>query len=156
MIQYGAPIWATTTKSNIDRIQSYQIKAARTILSQKWIRNRNKQHRQDVLNQLKWPNVNQLVNTAILNLTKSAINQLSSAGINKMFTTSNPRNPRTGHAMRIAHKGRISTTQKTFGTIATTLFNQLPASIRNPTWSSTKFKKLLKIYMTGQFLLTKH
>ena len=44
-ILYGAPIWASTSKSNIELIQRCQTRAARTVLQQKWHK-KNKVHRQ--------------------------------------------------------------------------------------------------------------
>ena len=108
-----------------------------------------------MLNLLKWPNINQLVNSAIINLAKNATCYQSSAGINELFNTSNPRNKRTGHAMRISHKGKINATES-FETKAVMLFNQLPAEIRNHTWKTTNFKAKLKTHLSQQYLLTKH
>ena len=77
-ILYGAPIWGNTTQSNIDRVQKVQMKAARLIDGKGWNRKTSKSHRQDLLNDLKWPNVNQIITTSILNLTKMAIEKKSS------------------------------------------------------------------------------
>ena len=66
-----------TTKTNIDRIQKYQTRAARVLATKGWQRGAIKEHRQDLLDKLGWQNVQQLVATSILNLAKSSIDGLS-------------------------------------------------------------------------------
>ena len=72
-IQYAAPIWATTSKENYEIIQKCQIRAARTVLNQKWHKG-SKVHRQTMLTKLNWPNVQQLAHSATLNMVHRAIN----------------------------------------------------------------------------------
>ena len=61
-ILYAAPVWGATTKANIQKIQSLQ-----TIVGKAWQRNKNKQHRQELLDELNWPNVTQIIYSALLN-----------------------------------------------------------------------------------------
>ena len=155
-ISYGAPIWGTTTKKNIDRLQKCQTRAARVIMSKGWEKNKIKTHRQTLFTTLGWPNVQQIVNTAIINLAKNAISQKSSNGINNMFKISYPKKPRLGLGARISHKGKLISNSKIFHVTAPSLFNQLPAQLRDLHLSKEKFKRGLKIQMNKQFHLPKH
>ena len=94
------------------RIQKCQTRAARIIMSNGWEKGQVREHRQDILDKLGWQNVQQLVTTSILNLTKSSIDGQSSSGVNNMFKVSHPTNPRHGLASRIKHNGKISATNK--------------------------------------------
>ena len=98
----------------------------------------------------------QLVNTSIINLAQNSINKKSSAGINEYFKVKNPTNPRTGQGARISHKGRINDKNNTFVVNAATQYNKLPAELRKPSITTTKFKKELKAHMSTQYLLAKH
>ena len=69
-IQYAAPVWGVTTQNSISKIQSLQTRGARLVSNKSWQRNKVKCHRQDLLEQLNWPNVTQLINNSILNMTK--------------------------------------------------------------------------------------
>ena len=155
-ISYGAPVWGVTPQQNIDRLQKLQTRAARVIVSKGWEKGGQKPHRQDILDSLNWPNVNQIVTSTTMNLAKSAINGKSSQGINQMFTIAKPNNPRQGQGARISHKGKIKTKSNTFATIAPTMFNKLPAVLRDPEMSTTNFKRNLKQHVLTQQLLTKH
>ena len=77
-ISYGAPVWGSTSKCNINRLQKCQTNAARVILKKTWQIWLNKTHRQDLMQTLGWRNVNQLVATSMLSLTKSALDGASS------------------------------------------------------------------------------
>ena len=102
------------------------MKAARLIDGKGWNRKTSKSHRQDLLNDLKWPNVNQIVTTSILNLTKLAIEKKSSNGLNEMFKNKHPKNPRKTKASRLYHNGPINRKKITFSGNATELYNALP------------------------------
>ena len=68
-ILYAAPLWGRTSKSNIQKVQAGQIKAARTISGEKWKKGK-KTHRQSILNTLDWPNVQQIILSSSLNIIK--------------------------------------------------------------------------------------
>ena len=69
-ILYAAPLWGTTTKNNIAKIQKGQTKAARQIQRKAWQRQKIKQHGQDLMNDISWPNTQQIMISATANLTK--------------------------------------------------------------------------------------
>ena len=66
-ILYAAPVWGRTTKANIQKIQAGQTKAARIVDGKKWKMGK-KSHRQTMLNDLDWPNTQQIITTATLNV----------------------------------------------------------------------------------------
>ena len=109
-----------------------------------------------MLDSMGWQNVQQLINTAVLNLTKNALDGFSSTGINKMFKSKQPTKPRQKAGIRISHKGKISSKSKIYQVAAPGLFNQLPFELRNPILSGTKFKKDLKKHLAKKHLLPKH
>ena len=156
IIHYGAPVWGQTTQKNIDIIQKYHTKAARLILQKGWKKGGKKAHRQDLFDSLGWPNTKQILTSAMLNVTRSALNQNSSAGLNKMFSTTMPRNIRIGKGPRISYKGRMSGLKDSFSTKAPEIYNQLPHTLRNPLLSTLQFKRDLKTYIRSQYLLPKH
>ena len=156
-ILYGAPIWGVTTQQNIEIVQKYQTRAARTITNKGWIQASTKRsHRQTLLDELGWKNTNQIVSASILNLTKSAMDLNSAKSVNQMFKITKPNNPRKGQGARINLKGKIGQKGNTFGTKAPQLFNQLPADLRNTEISATKFKKEIKTYISTQYKLVEH
>ena len=141
---YGAPVWGSTSKCNINRLQKCQTNAARVILRETWQIGVNKTHRQDLMQTLGWQNVNQLVATSMLNLTKSALDGASSKDVNKMFKMTPHTNPRLGHAPRISHQGKISDNNKTFEIEAVQLYNNLPPQLRCTELKKKQFKGILK------------
>ena len=155
-ILYGAPVWAQTTQKNIDFLQKQQIKAARLITSKGWQRGKKKEHRQVILDQLGWPNIKQIANSAIINLTKKAIKHTSSKAINNMFTIRKPKAARKGKGTRIAHKWKINTKNNTFSTNAPTLFNILPIKLRDTAITCKKFKNNLKVHIRTLHHLQQH
>ena len=155
-ILYGAPVWAQTTQKNIDLLQKQQIKAARLITSKGWQRGKKKEHRQVILDQLGWPNIKQIANSAIINLTKKAIKHTSSKAINNMFTIRKPKAARKGKGTRIAHKWKINTKNNTFSTNAPTLFNILPIKLRDTAITCKKFKSNLKVHIRTLHHLQQH
>ena len=94
-ILYAAPIWGATTQANIQKIQSLQIRAARLVKNNSWQRTKKKQHRQELLNELNWPNTSQIIYSASLNLAKKAVTNSSSASLNKVFKVSKPNKARS-------------------------------------------------------------
>ena len=155
-ILYGAPVWGNTTQTNLDRVQRAQTKAARFIDGRGWKRDKQKSHRQTLLNELKWPNVEQIVNSSIINLTKKAISNKSSQGINNLFATHTPPNPRKTKGQRIAHKGHILRNKNSFSGKATHLYNCLPENLKNSEITPKLFKTKLKEHMKTQHLLKEH
>ena len=85
-IVYGAPLWATTSLTNKDMLQRSQIKAARMVTGIKWSKG-NKLHRQQILDKINWPNVEQIAQAATLNLVKRA---LCKKKLLKLLTTCSP------------------------------------------------------------------
>ena len=131
-ILYAAPVWGATTKANIQKIQSLQTRAARTIVGKAWQRNKNKQHRQELLDELNWPNVTQIICSASLNLAKKAATNCSSAGLNNIFKVTKSRNPRLKPTLRLDHKGKSTEASNIFSVSALQLFNNLPAELKHP------------------------
>ena len=155
-ILYAAPLWGTTTSSNIAKLQASQIKAARAINSKSWQREKIKTHRQTLLTTINWPNTKQIIESATLNIMKKAINGKSSSDLNNAFTLSQPPNQRTGPAIRVNHRGKINKANNTFSVQASMLFNKLPTELRSPILSTVKFKKQLKAHILTTNHLTMH
>ena len=155
-ILYAAPLWGATTSTNVDKIQSAQIRAARFITNKSWQRSKKKKHRQQLLNELSWPNTRQIINSAILNLAKKAISTNSSFGLNNIFKTIKPTSNRGGPTVRIEHKSKINKKSDIFSVIAPALFNGLPAKMRNPLTIDKQFKILVKKHSCTVNLLPEH
>ena len=68
-ILYAAPLWGSTTKTNLAKIQKAQTRAARVIKGRAWHRPKTKQHRQQLLDEMNWPNVEQIIKSSTANLT---------------------------------------------------------------------------------------
>ena len=105
---------------------------------------------------LGWQNIQQLVNTSILNLAKNATEGRSSNGINNMLKVTYPKNPRKNIGARISHIGKITSINKTFQVEAPNLFNQLPLKLRDLSLTKEKFKTQLKKHMLTQHHLPTH
>ena len=155
-ILYAAPLWGTTTSSNIAKLQASQIKAARAINIKAWQRTKIKTHRQILLTTINWPNTKQIIESATLNILKKAINGKSSTDLNKAFIISQPPNQRSGPAIRVNHRGKINKTNNTFTVQAPMLFNRLPIELRNPILTTEKFKKQKKTHILKTNHLTMH
>ena len=154
-IQYGAAIWGSTTNSNKEMLQKSQTKCARLVLKQNWAGAR-KMHRQTALNKLKWNNVNQIAEMALLNLIKRAITGNASQGLKEMFSVSTPRHPRGLKTITIKHKGNNQVKESNFSVNACTRFNKLPPELRDPDLSCKAFKTALKRYINTTMLLKQH
>ena len=154
-ILYAAPVWATTTQSNMQKIQSSQIKAARMVTGYKK-RGTNREHRQTTLNQINWPNTTQIVTSATLNLIERATMGASSNGINNMFTSRDSKHTRQCKAHTIQHIGPLNRPKTNFTTYGTELFNNLPHTLRDKSLSCEKFKNELKSYSKAVNLLQMH
>ena len=120
-ILYGAAIWGITTKANIEKVQKCQIRAGRIIDG--YGNKGKKSHRQSLLDKLQWPNVNQIVDSAVLNLTKKALLNKASAGLNKLFTSKQPRSQRANTGLRITCNIPLGDKKPYFQTKAQELFN---------------------------------
>ena len=155
-ILYAAPLWGTTNKTNIAKIQKLQTRGARTVEGKNWNRKATKTHRQVLLDNLNWPNVEQMITSATLNITKKALNKESSTKLNETFSYIKPRNPRATTSTRITHKGNHARKENIFSTQAVKLFNDLPPILKDPTITSKKFKVKLKKHTRTTNLLTQH
>ena len=153
-ILYGAPVWGVTKKANIEKIQQCQIKAGRTIDG--YGKKGSKSHRQTLLDKLKWPNVCQIINSAILNQTKRAINGKASNGLNKMFTSKFPKLQRGNQGWRIKNKIPVKENKTSFPTKAQELYNNLPPNLRDITLTTLKFKKQLRPHTESNHHLKCH
>ena len=155
-VLYAAPLWGSTSKTNMDKIQAAQIRAARVITSKSWQRSKQKEHRQETLNSLNWPNVNQIVTSAILNLTKKATSNKSSEGLNNMFKVFKPQNQRGEPTSRVEHKGKSNKKNDTFSVNASVLFNSQTQDMKNPLLTIKRFKSKLKKVSRETNLLPTH
>ena len=124
-ILYCAPLWGLSTQENRNKVQSAQIKAAR-IITGKWNKLDKASHRQELLNSIKWPNVEQLIRTSSINLLRSAIDDQTSEGIQNMFKVTKPSEGSRRQEIRIDHRGDKKRTNNMFSTYATETYNQLP------------------------------
>ena len=141
-INYGSAIWALTTKVNKEAIQKSQIRAAKLGLDIGWFRGK-RIHRQEALDKLDWPNVEQIAQMALLNLVKKAISGQSSEALKNMFKISVPRHPRGISAISLNHKGPVNRKTTNFSAHAVLKFNQLPPELRDPKMTCKGFKSAL-------------
>ena len=155
-ISYAAPLWGTTGTTNQARIQKLQTKGARIITSKGWKKEKITTHRQDLLDQLNWPNVGQLIHTSTLNTTKRALDKTSSSQLNNMFTLRKPKHPRDTTAPRISHKGNLNRKEDPFSARAVEFYNELPPNLRDPNSTRVQFKSQIKKYSRTLNLLNKH
>ena len=153
-ILYGATVWGSTKQASIEKIQKVQIKAGRVING--FGSKGRKSHRQNLLEKLQWPNVNQIIDNAILNQTKRALNNKTSAGLNQVFTSKEPRHQRVNLGTRISNNIPLSETKSSFSKKAQELFNNLPSFLRDKGLTTQKFKQQLKPHIGSTQLLTKH
>ena len=128
-IQYGAAIWGATTQTNITKVQAAQVRSAR-ILTGRGRRGSKLSHRQELLDSVNWPNVNQIIQNTTLNLTKNAITGNSSSGFNSLFSIKIPHDKLRNKGIRINHGGPNNRTNLNFSANATLAFNKLPAELR--------------------------
>ena len=154
-IQYGAAIWGATSDQNINKVQAAQIRAAR-ILTRKWKKKDDGTHRQQILDLVKWPNVQQLVSSATLNLTKQVISGKSSTGMNCLFRVKRPPRGNRNSGLRIQHRGKPDRGETTFAVNATNKFNKLPITLRAPELSIKSFKNGLKNHIKTSYKLPQH
>ena len=121
-----------------------------------WNRSKNKTHRQILLNELKWQNVDQIVSTTILNMTKKGIMKKSSKGINSLFNIIQPKNPRKITTQRINHKGKLNRNKMTFSANAMSKYNSLPPELKSNDITVKQFKNKIKEHITTTNLLKQH
>ena len=114
------------------------------IVNKSWQRNKVKVHRQDLLDQLNWPNVAQLISNSTLNLTKKAINKQSSHQLNNTFKVIKPTHPRQITTNRIIHNGKVSRKDNVFSENATKIYNDLPIGLKDPLLTTQQFKVKIK------------
>ena len=153
-IMYGAPLWGGTTSANIAKLQSAQVKAGRAITGSGPKMKRT--HRQQMFNQLNWPNVTQLIYASTLNLAKRGIEKKSSEGINNLFKVTTPRQHRALPTMRLHHRGPLTRQPNVFSSHAEELFNELPDFLKNPALTINQFKRHIKIHTRETNLLKEH
>ena len=154
-IQYGAALWGATSLTNIAKVQSAQIRAGR-IISGNWRKKRDGVHRQDLMNLMKWQNVNQLINTATLNLTKNAISSNSSVGMNSLFRVTKPSSERRNKGLRVDHRGPRNRSNMHFSANAAITYNKLPLYLREISLTTKQFKIKLKKHIKTTNLLAHH
>ena len=144
-ISYGAPIWAQTTAGNLAAIQVAQTKAARMISGLTgWGYRENRTHRQDIMSQLGWKNVYQLIASSNLNLLKLALDNKSAQSVNNMFKQSEPAHSRGSVIIRADHTGKASKATTRFESQATSEFNRLPDRLKSPLLTPKGLKSLRK------------
>ena len=154
-ILYAAPVWGLTSLTNIMKVQSSQIKAARIITGLKK-KGGKREHRQTILDQLNWPNTTQIVQSASLNIVERAICLTASEDINNLFLTKEPLNMRKGKGQILSHKGPRDRPNTHFSANGVKLFNSLPHDFRQQTINCSKFKDQIKSYSRTINLLQKH
>ena len=155
-IRYVAPLWSMTGSSNILKVQAAQMKAARVVT---WVRRQKynqKQHRQELLSQLGWLNVQQMCNSATMLMVRQAIRMQSSRGINRMFKKESAMEKREHLQHRVITKNTIRRKGVNFLDSARSLYNNLPFNLRNDSLSKIGYKRELKKYVTEHYLLEKH
>ena len=107
MISYGAPVWAQTTAKNISLLQAAQTKAARLVAGKRWRGvEGQREHRQQMFENLRWTNVKQLTSAANLNLLKQALSNASATSVNLRFSQSQPTHQRGANITRVDYRGK--------------------------------------------------
>ena len=154
-IQYCAPLWGPSSESNRIKVQAAQVRAAR-IITGEWNSEKVRSHRQDLLSKIKWPNVNQIIEIATLNLLKNAIERKASEGLTGLFWVTKPTVNARRNTLRIDHFGPLTRSNSFFSANAVHLFNNLPLHMKNPSLSRGNFKKLVKENALENNLLTRH
>ena len=112
-------------------------------------------HRQDILDRIKWLNVVQLTQQATINLVRRSTRGTVSAGINKMFFIKKNETKRKVlqnlvQTEKLTHRKVINIREK-----GSKLFNLLPHELRE-NMSDYKFKKELRFYTQHTNLLPHH
>ena len=139
-------VWRAPSCPNINKIQSGQIRAARLIKNESVRRSHVKTHRQELLDQLNWPNAKQIIFTSTVNLVKKAITGKSAKGMNKLFKINYSQQTRKGPNIRLEHCGKIAKKGDTFSVKGSEMFNNLPMQLKNPSLTEKQFKIKLKLY----------
>ena len=142
-ILYGAPLWGATTSHNKQIIQVAQTKAARAITTL-WNKKGKIFHRQEILDKVNWPNVDQIITNSTLNLLKKATTNSTSAGLNKLFNTKQPNSKTRNNSIRINRENITTVSNNTFSSFAPELFNELPQHLKDPNLTNKQFKSKLK------------
>ena len=136
---YGAPIWGSTTKKNISIIQSAQTRVVRMLLGAT-CGNKKHTHRQTLFSEINWPNVGQILLAATTNLVRRASMNRSSNCLNKAIVKIDSQSNRNKKVMRLKHTGPIKRKSNIFSAHATESFNNLPQSLREPSFTNDQFK----------------
>ena len=158
IIQYGAALWGATSDQNILRVQKAQTRAARLLTRKPSAQYHQMDlcHRQDMFTTIKWLNVNQLIQSASLNLIRNAINQNSSIGMNAMFKVSHLNSNLRNKSIRVDHRGPPGRNNLTFSANATQMFNNLPNHLKLKNINPYKFKNMLKQHILSENHLQMH
>ena len=154
-ILYGSALWGATSKSNINKVQAAQVRAAR-IITRRWNRQGDNLHRQQLLESVEWPNVKQMIASSTLNLTKKAISGESSDGMNNLLKITKPPGGNRNQGLRVEHKGKADRPALTFAANSVVHFNNLPANLRDPKLTSKKFKVEVKSYIRNTIKIPQH
>ena len=154
-IMYGAPIWGSASRAQINKVQTAQTKVARMITGTTWGVEKFT-HRQVILDRIEWPNVDQLIMMATANLVRQAGQNMSSEGMNKMIKKKVQTSQRRGPAMQLRHNGLLKRKNNTFSSTATEQFNKLPITLRDPSLKPSQFKTQLKEFALTTQLLKEH
>ena len=142
-ILYCAQLWGPSSQGNRNKVQAAQIKAARMITGN-WNKKDNIFHRQELLDRIRWPNVEQLVKASTLNTLKGAIEGKTSRGIREMFKITKPMEGSRRQVIRIDFKGNKKRSDNMFSTFASQTFNSLPDEIKHPSITTRNFKNKVK------------
>ena len=154
-IQYCAPIWGPSSAGNRAKVQKAQIRAAR-IVTGKWSREGRICHRQELLSKMNWPNIDQMVTIATMNLMKEAMTGHSSEGLNSLFKVVEPKVEARRQTLRVDHKGPKTRPISVFSANAAQIFNQLPVELRSPSLTIKQFKKKNKKHTMNNYHLAHH
>ena len=154
-IQYCAPIWGPGSAGSRTKVQASQIRAAR-IITGRWNREHQESHRQDLLTSMNWPNVEQMVNIASLNLLKKTITGKGTKGIRELFAIKRPDQNARRKEIRVDFKGPKKRLPTIFSAYVTNKFNALPNELKDPKIPIRKFKKLSKEHVLSKYQLKTH
>ena len=156
-IAYGAAVWGETSEKNLNLIQRAQTQAARIVLNiQRKKGSKQIHHRQDMLDELKWPNVQQIVFSTTVNLAKQAASNVSSTDLNELLNYTTPKLPRGPCRARIRNTAPCNRKGNGFSVRAVKNFNSLPPELTNKQVSTISFKRKAKEHIRTILLLPKH
>ena len=132
-IGYAALVWGGATATTIAKVQAAQTKMARVITKDRPIRGtRVRTHRQEIMDKIRWNNVNQIIQTATINMAYNIANKKFTIGLNDTMEITLPGENRRTAGIRMNFKGKATKNSNRFEVRTATSYNQLPDHLKAP------------------------